>query len=64
MAFRSDGNILASGSFDKNIRLWDVKTGASQILAGHSEPVLSLAFSAKDLTLISGSADRTIIVWR
>ena len=44
--FGPDGKTLASGSGDKNIKLWDVETGKElQTLIGESSNVLSVAFS-------------------
>jgi deoxyribodipyrimidine photolyase len=51
--------------FDKTIRIWNVKTGeTTQILSEHTAPVLSLSFSPKDATLVSGSADRSVMLWQ
>jgi WD40 repeat protein len=54
---------LASGSSDKTIRLWDVKSGAEVgRLEGHAGGVVALAQLA-DGRLASGSSDRTIRLW-
>jgi WD40 repeat protein len=46
VAFSSDGQILASGSNDHTIKLWDTKTGAElQTLKGHVDWVRSVAYS-------------------
>jgi WD40 repeat protein len=64
VAFSPDGKTLASGDYDKNIILWDVKTGQSiYTLSGHSDIVRILAFSPDGKKLASGSADTTIILW-
>ena len=55
---------MASGSFDRNVRLWDVKTGECfNILQGHTNIVNSVVFAYDGRTLVSGSADKTIKVW-
>ncbi|CAD8169269.1 unnamed protein product [Paramecium pentaurelia] len=64
VCFSPNGTTLASGSEDKSIRLWDVKTGQQKFkLDGHSHAVLSLCFSPDETTLASGSEDKSIRLW-
>ena len=64
VAFRPNGNILASGSGDKTIRLWDVNIGTEKkIIRGHTGRVLSITFSPAGETLASSSNDGTIRLW-
>jgi WD40 repeat protein len=64
LAFSQDGGLLASGSNDKTVRLWDIQTGAiAKTLSGHSGGVLSVSISLDSATIASGSEDKTIRVW-
>jgi len=54
--------LLASGSADKCILQWDIKTAScTQRLRGHTGSVLSL--HSEGNTLVSSSADKTICIW-
>jgi WD40 repeat protein len=68
-----DGKLLAVGGYMDtacpspgcgDIRLYQVASGALQgVLSGHSNIILSLAFSADGTRLASSSPDRTTRVW-
>jgi WD40 repeat protein len=56
--------MLASGSVDKTVKLWDMASGRElRTLSGHSEAVTSAAFSPDGRVLASGSDDKTIKLW-
>lgn len=64
VAFSPDGLRLASGSYDKTIKLWETATGREiKTLTGHTGEVISLAFSPDGHLLASGSGDWTIKLW-
>ncbi|KAM0259857.1 hypothetical protein ACHAQJ_003101 [Trichoderma viride] len=57
-----DHNILATGSYDTTIKIWNVETGECiRTLRGHTSTIRTLQFD--DAKLISGSFDKTIKIW-
>ncbi|MBD2694301.1 trypsin-like peptidase domain-containing protein [Anabaena catenula] len=64
IALSPKGEILASGSKNGSIELWNIATGSKiRTLQGHSDRIESLAFSPDGKTLASGSNDETIKLW-
>ncbi len=64
VAFAPNGQLLASGSDDNTIKLWNLATREEiRTLKGHSNHIYSVAFAPDSKTLASGSEDKTIKLW-
>src|SRR5262249_8645231 len=64
IAFNFDGSLIASGSDDNTVKIWDVETGREiRTLTGNVAPVRQVAFSpVANILASAGDGDR-IIVW-
>ena len=61
---RGARGVLASGSADYTIKLWDWELGnCLQTLYGHTSWVWSIAFNPNGTQLASGSYDQTVKLW-
>ncbi|MBE9004625.1 hypothetical protein IQ259_06135 [Fortiea sp. LEGE XX443] len=63
IAFSPDGKLLASGSRDQTVKLWQSNGKLLQTLKGHSEAVTSVSFSRDGQSLASSSIDKTVQIW-
>lgn len=64
VSFSPDSQVLAGGSDDKVIHLWDVKSGRFLFtLSGHTDSVYSVMFSPKGESIASGNRDGTVLLW-
>ncbi|KAJ1864028.1 hypothetical protein LPJ78_003636 [Coemansia sp. RSA 989] len=58
------GGLVASASFDKTVRVWDVgEQKALMVLQGHQQSVFDLAWRPDSAALVSAGFDRMCIEW-
>ena len=61
MVFSPNSRLVASGSDDKTVWLWDVVKGESVAeLQGHSDTVTTVVFSPDGTLVASGLDDNTV----
>ncbi|OMJ91465.1 hypothetical protein SteCoe_5949 [Stentor coeruleus] len=64
VSFSPDGKFWATGSFDNQIKIWNLTTKKEEFsLIGHTSYVSSICFSPDGKILASGSGDKSIKLW-
>lgn len=60
---QKDGDLLATGSYDGNARVWSKTGELVQTLSHHKGPVFSLKWNKSGTALLSAGVDRSAVVW-
>ena len=65
MKFNPAGDVVASGSFDKFVYLWNVRGDCENfmMLKGHKNAILELHWMPDGERLITASPDKTVRAW-
>ncbi|MDZ8082465.1 MAG: hypothetical protein RMX35_25805 [Nostoc sp. DcaGUA01] len=65
VSFSPNGEIIASASYDKTVKLWKSADGTLfRTLEGHKDQVNSATFSPDGQIIASASADKTVKLWK
>lgn len=59
----ADGTSLLTGSYDRDLRFWNIGDQSSKRLAGHNDAVFGVALHPTRPLAASASGDRTVKVW-
>lgn len=64
ISLTNDGVYCMSASWDKTLRLWDLRTGVTvRQFVGHKKEVYTVSFSPDNRQIISSGADAEIKLW-
>jgi WD40 repeat protein len=62
--FNAETNKIVSGSYARNIRVWDYTSGETVfVLEGHEKSTLPVAISPDGKYIVSGSLDKSVRIW-
>lgn len=69
LAFSPDGNWLVTGSWDRELMVWDMRSAQpepplAKTLHGHEAFIMAAAFSPDSKTLVTTGEDKTIKFWQ
>ncbi|KAL7422871.1 SCF ubiquitin ligase complex subunit cdc4 [Cryptotrichosporon argae] len=63
-ALAAHGRYCISGSYDNDVRVWDIVKGTCvHVLTGHEQKVYSIVYDALRNRCVSGSMDNTVKIW-
>jgi len=64
LSFSPDNSMIATGSRDATVKLWDLNGNYLYTLKGHESEVEGVSFSPVGNQLVSASRDGTLVIWQ
>ncbi|MBW4627719.1 MAG: CHAT domain-containing protein [Brasilonema octagenarum HA4186-MV1] len=64
VAFSPNGQLIATASSDKTVKLWKQDGTLLNTLVGHSDKVYGVAFSPQSNIIATASGDKTVKLWK
>lgn len=61
--FARNGRLIASGSGDHTVRIWDIARGGEALILGIEDGVTTVAISPNGEYVAAGSLDKSVRVW-
>lgn len=64
LAFFQDGRLLVSGSYRRDVGIWDLESGTERVLPQlHTDRVYAVAVSSDGTLIATGGGDKRIVLW-
>ncbi|KAG5518363.1 hypothetical protein PMAC_003160 [Pneumocystis sp. 'macacae'] len=63
ISWNNSGNYIAAGSYDGQVRIWNLEGTLKYLLTAHHGPIMAIKWNSKDNLLLTASCDSFVIVW-
>ncbi|KTW27846.1 uncharacterized protein T551_02813 [Pneumocystis jirovecii RU7] len=63
ISWDNSGNYIAAGSYDGQVRIWNLDGTLKYLLTAHHGPIMAIKWNSKDSLLLTASCDSFVIAW-